>query len=444
MHRFSIWSSLARFVARPSASIPSTIALLVMSASPAAAQTSNLEVGTVLTSGKVIWVRATTSGAVEFFMSQGYRDALARPSIVDANRLAQWTDNARALHAPATGVADAKSAADSGLAFDRWVGTDSSGLEIREDGSTVLRVSDTPARELVDLLARGAQLTQHLSAPARPVAVAASATVGKDTAIHPSAQAAPAPVSAPTPTPAPEPEPAPAARAATITMQQVAVASPSPASTETAAPVSVAAPAMPVPPSESPAPAEAATPAPAPVDSAPPAIVREPNLEPSIDANIPRDPAPRVPNLAARRGAVAVADVTASPLPPAELLDKHIQTPLGPFVVPGAKLIDRDTQIKYCYTELGLRYDRHLTGDVTVRVNVSDAGLADTVEVTKRTWDGVAAAEVESCMRALIEDWSFEDRQPADSKTIELHFTLTPAMRTATTDGAVQQASQPR
>jgi hypothetical protein len=409
-----------------------------MSASAAAAQTSNLEVGTVLASGKVIWVRATTSGAVEFFMSQGYRDALARPSVVDANRLAQWTDNARALHAPATGVADAKSAADSGLAFDRWVGTDSSGLEIKEDGSTVLRVSDTPARELVDLLARGAQLTQQLSAPARPIAVAAVAVavaVVKDTAVRPTEQAAPAAVSAPALPPAP-------ASAATITMQQVAVASPSPTSIETAAPVSVAAPAMPAPPSESPVATEAATPAPAPVDSAP-VILREPDLQPSIDANIPRDPAPSVPNLEARRATVAVADVTASPLPPAELLDKHIQTPLGPFVVPGAKLIDRDTQIKYCYTELGLRYDRHLTGDVTVRVNVSDAGIADTVEVTKRTWDGVPAAEVESCMRALIEDWSFEDRQPADSKTVELHFTLSPAMRTATTDGAVQQASQP-
>ena len=103
-----------------------------------------------------------------------------------------------------------------------------------------------------------------------------------------------------------------------------------------------------------------------------------------------------------------------------------IETPLGPFVVPGAKLVDHDTQIGYCYSELGLRYDPRLTGDVTVRVNLSGAGVPDTVEVTKRTWDGVAAAEVESCMRALIEDWSFDADASDQPRTIELHFTLAP------------------
>lgn len=188
-----------------------------------------------------------------------------------------------------------------------------------------------------------------------------------------------------------------------------------------------------------PAPVSVAT-----ADSTPAAPTLEPDLQPSTDANIPRDASPSTETLEARRAPVTIAEVKADSLPPATLLDKHIQTPLGPFVVPGTKLVNHDTEIRYCYTELGLRYDRHLTGDVTVRVNVSDAGAADTVEVTKRTWDGVAAAEVESCMRALIEDWSFDDRQPSDAKTVELHFTLTPAMRTAATDGATVQSSQPR
>jgi hypothetical protein len=156
-----------------------------------------------------------------------------------------------------------------------------------------------------------------------------------------------------------------------------------------------------------------------------------PNLHPSIDPNVPHDARASAASLASRRDGAVIAEVKAERLPPITNLDKHIDTPLGPFVVPAAKLVDRDTQIRYCYTELGLRYDRHLTGDVTVRVSLSSAGLADTVEVTKRTWDGVPAAEVESCMRALIEDWSFDDRQPPDARTVELHFTLTPAMRTA-------------
>ena len=393
----------------------------MMSGLPAAGQSGNLEVGTVLAAGKVIWVRATKSGAVEFFMSPGYRDALARPTLVDANRLTQWTDSANSLQAPASGVAEARSPADTGLAFDRWVGRDSSGLEIRLDGSTVLRVSDTPARELVDLLARGAQLTQRLSEPARPVVAVAT-----DTATHS----------------APEPAPAPAA---TITMQQVAVADPVTKPMGAAAPVSVAAPASPPASAPEASPTTPSAPSTAAPDSAPATPMLEPNIRPSIDAAIPRDESMNEKNLEWRRALLAIAEVKADSLAPGALLDKHIQTPLGPFVVPGAKLLDHDTAIRYCYTELGLRYDRHLTGDVTVRVSVSNAGAADTVEVTKRTWDGVAAAEVESCMRAMIEDWSFEDRQPSGSKTVELHFTLTPATRTAATDAAtVRPSSQPR
>jgi len=453
MHRLSVWSSVASIGVRRSTLSAVAVPFLMMFASRVAAQSNNPEVGTVLAAGKVIWVRATTSGAVEFFMSPGYRDALARPTVLNANLIAQWTDSVKGLKAPGTGVADARSPADAGLAFDRWVGTDSSGLEIKRDGSTILRVSDSPAREIVDLLARGAEMTQHLSAPVKAVA-----TVVKDSVTTVAAQTTPAV----TPT-AEVARVSPPTPAATITIQQVAIAQPSPAPVESAAQPSVAAPALPaatvdtvaiaapaavqapVPAASlGPMAAESSMPAQVPADRLPTPML-EPTLAPSVDRTIPQDAPPSDAKLEAHRAVVAVAQLQAHALPTAALLDKHIQTPLGPFVVPGAKLVDRDTQIKYCYTELGLRYDRHLTGDLTVRVTVSDAGAADTVEVTKRSWDGVAAAEVESCMRALIEDWSFDDRQPADSKTVELHFTLTPAMRTATTDGAaVQPSSQPR
>ena len=401
MQRFCVSQFAARVGLRRRRLTSVVLSLLVLSALPVRAQTGNTEVGSVIAAGNVIWVRATNSGSVAVFMSRGYRDALARPTMVDANRLELWTDSAKALHAPASGVADAKAPSDSGLAFDRWVGTDSSGLEIKRDGSTILRVSDTPAREVVDLLARGADLTRRMSAPSRPVAVAVVAR----------ATPPPAVTAAPTVT-------------TTVTMT-------APAQTAVSLPAAVAiAPSVPAP-----AP-------PTPVDSAS-AQPLMPNLHPSIDPNVPHDARASAASLASRRDGAVIAEVKAERLPPITNLDKHIDTPLGPFVVPAAKLVDRDTQIRYCYTELGLRYDRHLTGDVTVRVSLSSAGLADTVEVTKRTWDGVPAAEVESCMRALIEDWSFDDRQPPDARTVELHFTLTPAMRTAATDGA-RSSSQPR
>src|SRR5690348_617334 len=175
MQRFCVSQFAAQVGLLPRRITSVVLSLLVLSALPVRAQTGNTEVGSVIAAGNVIWVRATNSGSVAVFMSRGYRDALARPTMVDANRLALWTDSAKALHAPASGVADVKAPSDSGLAFDRWVGTDSSGLEIKRDGSTILRLSDTPAREVVDLLARGADLTRRMSAPSRPVPVAVAA-----------------------------------------------------------------------------------------------------------------------------------------------------------------------------------------------------------------------------------------------------------------------------
>jgi len=398
MQRFCVSQFAAQVGLLPRGLTSVVLSLLVLAAPAVGAQMSNTEVGSVVAGGNVIWVRATNSGSVAVFMSRGYRDALARPTMVDANRLTLWTDSAKALHAPASGVADASAPSDSGLAFDRWVGTDSSGLEIKRDGSTILRLSDTPAREVVDLLARGADLTRRMSAPSRPVAVAVVAPASR-----PPLLTAEATVTTPAPT-------------------QTAVSLPP---TPVATAPSVSAPA-----------------AQARVDSAP-AQPLVPNLQPSIDPNVPSDARASSATLVSRGDGPLVGEVKVDRLPPVTNLDKHIDTPLGPFVVPAAKLVDRDTQIRYCYTELGLRYDRHLTGEVTVRVSLNSAGFADTVEVTKRTWDGVPAAEVESCMRALIEDWSFDDRQPPDSRTVELHFTLTPAMRTAATDGT-QSSPQPR
>lgn len=345
----------------------STFLLLCAGSAGAKAQAEPREVGTMIASGNVIWVLATDSGTVQLFMSRGYRDALARPMVLNAQQLAAWTDSVGALKRPSTGLVEMRMAASDGTGpmLIRWLSPDSAGLRIEEDSTTVVRLGETSARQLVDLLAQATQRTSQLSGQ----------SVTPD--VNPAA------ASAPTTSVARAAERLDSAILAPVSQPEQAV------------------------------------------DTASALPVRVPSLEPSLDQTIPRDAAPAQVDLAASRGPAAVA-VNAAPPPQLTLADKHIQTPLGPFVVPGAKLVDRDTQINYCYTELGLRYDRRLTGEVTVRVNLSAAGVADTVEVTKRTWDGVAAAEVESCMRALIEDWSFSADSTLQPRTIELHFALAP------------------
>jgi hypothetical protein len=106
--------------------------------------------------------------------------------------------------------------------------------------------------------------------------------------------------------------------------------------------------------------------------------------------------------------------------------DKLIRTPLGPFTIPGALLSDRDKQAQYCYTQLGLKYSPDLKGEITVKLSLrTDGGVQDAV-VTKRSWQGISAGEVESCVRALAHDWTFASTDPSvagGSKDLIFRFT---------------------
>src|SRR5205085_6603134 len=93
--------------------------------------------------------------------------------------------------------------------------------------------------------------------------------------------------------------------------------------------------------------------------------------------------------------------------------DKLIRTPLGPFTVPGALLSDRDKQAQYCFTQLGLKYNPDLKGAITVKLSLRSDGTVDDAVVTKRSWQGISAGEVESCVRALAHDWTFSPSDPA-------------------------------
>jgi len=114
------------------------------------------------------------------------------------------------------------------------------------------------------------------------------------------------------------------------------------------------------------------------------------------------------------------------PEPPA---DKLIHTPLGPFTIPGALLADRDKEAQYCYTQLGLKYNPDLKGEITVKVVVGSDGAVSDAVVTKRSWQGISAGEVESCVRALAHDWTFASSDPsimAGAKVLDFSFAPPP------------------
>lgn len=105
----------------------------------------------------------------------------------------------------------------------------------------------------------------------------------------------------------------------------------------------------------------------------------------------------------------------------------HVRTPLGEFVVPPDVLHrTHDEQVQYCYRQLGIKYDPQLAGDITVAVTLDTLGVPGDVRVTRRTWEGVTAGEVEACIRTLVRGWEYEVPSGAAPAVKEIHFTLAP------------------
>jgi hypothetical protein len=123
-------------------------------------------------------------------------------------------------------------------------------------------------------------------------------------------------------------------------------------------------------------------------------------------------PAIAAPEVVVAAVVVAVGDTAVPPHVDAPA-DKLIRTPLGPFTVPGALLSDRDKEAQYCYTQLGLKYSPDLRGEITVRLSLRTDGAVEDAVVIKRSWQGISAGEVESCVRALAHDWTFASNDPS-------------------------------
>lgn len=67
----------------------------------------------------------------------------------------------------------------------------------------------------------------------------------------------------------------------------------------------------------------------------------------------------------------------------------------------------RESQLRFCYQEYGLKANPSLAGTVTVAISLTGSGDVTGVNVTNRTWSGPGASEAESCIRNKIESWRF-------------------------------------
>jgi hypothetical protein len=393
--------------------------LLLGAGSSARAQTAYRETGSVTVGGYLLWVRGTNAKVVELFVGRGFRDAFAKAHDMDAARLQQWIDSVRAARPVA---ADDSSPADAQLrgtalgedvTMLRRVGGSYSGLRLLVNGEEPIRMAEPTARDFIAMLDSAARVTRDLSVPAPTIMASMPMTDA--------APQAPAQTRAPTSTPMPSPEPARAV-------------APAPARAPDSLPVSTMGPSI------ASAPPELVLPAPrervAMVGSAPPLstlpapsivlparaapvmrVAETESVAPVAAAPIVAAPAAASPPVVAPP-VVTAPVVTAAPdtvVPPHVDVpsDKLIRTPLGPFTIPGALLSDRNKEAQYCYTQLGLKYSPELKGEITVKLSLRTDGAVEDAVVTKRSWQGISAGEVESCVRALAHDWTFASNDPS-------------------------------
>ena len=90
----------------------------------------------------------------------------------------------------------------------------------------------------------------------------------------------------------------------------------------------------------------------------------------------------------------------------------------------GTFVRSRESQLRFCYNEYGLKVNPSLAGSVTTSVSLTPAGGVTGVNVTNRTWSGTGAGEAERCIADKIRGWRFPSSD-AGGGTYSFSFSFT-------------------
>ncbi|HET7457142.1 MAG TPA: AgmX/PglI C-terminal domain-containing protein [Gemmatimonadaceae bacterium] len=67
----------------------------------------------------------------------------------------------------------------------------------------------------------------------------------------------------------------------------------------------------------------------------------------------------------------------------------------------------RESQLRFCYNEYGLKVNPSLAGSITTAITLTGSGSVTGVDVSSRSWSGAGSSEAESCIRNKIRGWRF-------------------------------------
>ena len=84
----------------------------------------------------------------------------------------------------------------------------------------------------------------------------------------------------------------------------------------------------------------------------------------------------------------------------------------------------RESQLRFCYNEYGLKVNPSLAGSVSAAVTLTPAGAVTGVNMTNRTWSGAGSRETEECIEQKIRGWRFP-ASDAGGGTYSFSFSFT-------------------
>jgi hypothetical protein len=72
----------------------------------------------------------------------------------------------------------------------------------------------------------------------------------------------------------------------------------------------------------------------------------------------------------------------------------------------------RESQLRFCYQEQGLKQNPNLAGSITTNITLTESGSVTGVSISNRSWSGAGASDAESCIRSRIRSWKFPGGTP--------------------------------
>jgi hypothetical protein len=73
----------------------------------------------------------------------------------------------------------------------------------------------------------------------------------------------------------------------------------------------------------------------------------------------------------------------------------------------GSFVRSRESQLRFCYTEFGLKTNPGLAGSITTNISLTESGSVTGVNISNRSWGGAGSSEAENCIRGKIRGWRF-------------------------------------